>query len=124
MRLYGVLDLAFAAAYGWIGFVVAPGRSTGFSLALGALIALLALAGAGLLAGAGWARKLAIAVSLVQLAFAAATVLGLIASAAYLKGVYGSVGQGIALVTILVAALVIEGFALLPLFQLRFLLRR
>lgn len=124
MRLYGCLDLAFAALYGWIGFVVAPGRSTAFSLALGAIIALLAAAGAGLLLGQSWARRLAIAVSIAQLAFAAIVVLALIASAAYLKGVYGSLGQGIALVSALVAALVVEGFALLPIFQLRFLLKK
>lgn len=124
MRLYGCLDLAFAAIYAWIGFVVAPGRSIAFSLALGALIALLAVAGVGLVVGQKWARKLAIAVSIVQLAFAAIVVVLLIASAAYLKGVYGSLGQGIAIVSVLVAALVVEGFALLPIFQLRFLLRK
>lgn len=124
MRLYGSLDLAFAALYAWIGFVVAPGRSTAFSVALGAIIALLAVAGAGLIAGQGWARKLAIAVSVAQLAFAAVVVLMLVASAAYLKGVYGALGQGIALVTVLIAALVVEAFALLPIFQIRFLLKR
>jgi hypothetical protein len=124
VRLYGCLDLAFAALYGWIGFSVAPGRSTAFSVALGILIALLVVAGAGLIAEQGWARRLAIAVSIAQLAFAAVVVLLLVASAAYLKGVYGSLGQGIALVTVLIAALVVEGFALLPIFQIRFLLKR
>jgi hypothetical protein len=124
VRLYGSLDLAFAALYAWMGFVVAPGRSTAFSVALGLVIAGLAIAGAGLIAEQKWARKLAIAVSIVQLAFAAILVLLMIASAAYLKGVYGSLGQGIAIVTILVAALIVEGFALLPIFQLRFLLKK
>jgi hypothetical protein len=124
VRLYGGLDLAFAALYAWFGFVIAPGRSTAFSVALGLVIASLAIAGVGLVAEQKWARKLAIAVSIVQLAFAAIVVLLMIASAAYLKGVYGSLGQGIAIVTVLVAALVVEGFALLPIFQLRFLLKK
>jgi hypothetical protein len=121
--LYGALDLAFAALYAWIGFVVAPGRSAPWNFALASVIVLLALSGVGLLLGLRVARWLAIAVSVLQLGFAASTVLALIASAAYLKGVYGALGQGIALTTLLVAALVVEGFALLPLFQLRFLLR-
>ena len=47
----------------------------------------------------------------------------LVVSSAYLRGVYGPLGQGIAVMTLLVAALVVEGFALLPLFQLRVLRR-
>jgi len=60
----------------------------------------------------------------VLLVFAALVILGLVASSAYLRGVYGPLGQGMAIVSLLIAALVVEGFALLPIFQLRFLLRR
>ena len=67
---------------------------------------------------------LGIVASVLLLAFAAVTVVLLVASSAYLKGVYGALGQGIAVVSLLIAALVIEGFALLPLFQLRFLLKK
>jgi hypothetical protein len=124
VKLYGALDLAFAALYAWFGFVFTPGRSTAFNLALALVCALLAAGGAGLLVGARWARPVAIAACALLLAFAAVVVVLLVASSAYLRGIYGALGQGMAVMTLLVAALVIEGFALLPLFELRFLLGR
>ncbi len=122
MKLYGALDVAFAALYAWFGFLFTPGRSTPFNVALALVCALLAAGGAGLIAGARWGRALAIVACAALLVFAAVVVLLLVASSAYLRGIYGPLGQGMAVMTLLVAALVIEGFALLPLFQLRFLL--
>ena len=122
MRFYGALDLAFAALYAWFGFAFTPGRSTAFNVALAAVCALLAAAGVGLVAGARWARPVAVAACSVLLAFAAVVVVLLVASSAYLRGIYGPLGQGMAVMSLLVAALVVEAFALLPLFQLRFLL--
>jgi hypothetical protein len=124
VRLYGALDLAFAGLYAWLGFRVVPSRSTAFTVALAGVIALLAAAGAGLLARARWGRALGIAASAVLLGFAALVVVGMVASSAYLRGVYGPLGQGMAIVGLLIAALVVEGLALLPIFQLRFLLKR
>lgn len=124
MLLYGLLDLSFAALYLLFGLWLTPGRSHLFNAALLTVSALLAAGGVGLCLRARWGRPLAIAASSVLLLFAAVTVLLLVASAAYFKGVYGALGQGIALVSILVAALVVEGFVLLPIFQLRFLLGR
>lgn len=119
IKLYGALDLGFAALYAWFGFVLTPGRSTAFNLALALVCVLLAGAGAGLLAGARWSRTLATVACWTLLVFSAVVVALLVASSAYLRGVYGPLGQGIAVLTLLVAALVIEAFALLPLFQLR-----
>jgi hypothetical protein len=124
MKLYGALDLSFAALYAWFGFHFTPGRSTTFNLALGLVCVLLAAAGVGLLAGVRWGRTLAQVASWVLLVFAGVVVLGLVASAAYLRGIYGPLGQGMSVMTLLVAALVLEAFALLPLFQLRFLSRQ
>jgi hypothetical protein len=124
MKTYGILDLAFAALYLWLGFWVVPGRSTAFNLALFSVSLLLALAGAGLVAGARWGRTVAIVASSVLLAFAAAALVGMVASSAYLRGVYGPLGRGMALLCLVIAAVVVELFALLPLFQLRFLLGR
>ncbi len=124
MRLYGALDLAFAALYAWLGLAVVPSRSLTFNLALGLVCALLTVGGAGLLLRARWGRGAAIVAPLVLLAFAAAVIVGLVTSMAYLRGVYGELGQGLALIALVVAALVLEACALLPLSQLRFLLGR
>jgi hypothetical protein len=124
MRLYGVLDLTFATFYAWLGFVLTPSRSTAFNLTLGTVCVMLAAAGVGLLLRARWGRVVAIAASLALLLFSAVVIVLLVASSAYLRGVYGALGQGMAVLALVVAALVLEGFALLPLFQLRFLLGR
>lgn len=123
MRTYGLWNLAFAALYVWAGFFFAPGRSLAFNLALAGVSGLLALAGVGLVAGARWGRRLGIAASTVLLVFAAITTVGMVASAAYLHGVFGPLGRGMAVVTLCIAGLFIEAFAILPLFELRFLLR-
>jgi hypothetical protein len=124
MKLYGALDVAFAALYAWFGFVVTPGRSTAFNVALALVCVLLAAGGAGLVAGARWGRPLATVACAVLVVFAAVVVILLVISSAYLRGIYGPLGQGMSMITLLVAALVVEGLALLPLFQLRALRRR
>jgi len=124
VKLYGALDLAFAALYAWFGFVLTPGRSTAFNVSLAIVCVLLAAGGAGLVAGARWGRPLARVACVLLLVFSAVVVLLLVAASAYLRGIYGPLGQGIATMTLAVAALVLEAFALLPIFQLRALYRR
>lgn len=124
MRRYGALNVSFAALYAYLGLVLTPGRSQVFNLILAAVILLLAGAGAGLLLGTRWGRTAALIACSLLLVFAFATILLLVASSAYLKGVYGALGQGLAVVTLLVAALAVELLALLPIFELRFLLGR
>ena len=68
--------------------------------------------------------RVSLATSLALLGFAAFVILGLVASSAYLRGVYGPLGRGLAVVTLVLAALMVELIALVPLFQLRFLLRK
>ena len=124
MKTYGVLDLLFAAAYAWLGFRFLPGRSTVINLSLALVIALLTVGGIGMLLGARWGRLLGIVSAAVLLAFSAVMILGMVASSAYLRGVYGPLGKGMAALCLVIAAVFVEGFALLPLFQLRFLLSR
>ena len=119
MKLYGSLDVAFAALYAWFGFVLTPGRSTTFNAALALVCILLAVAGVGLVADARWSRRLATVACWVLLAFSAVVIILLVASSAYLRGIYGPLGTGLATITLLVAALVIEFFAILPVLQLR-----
>lgn len=124
MRTYGVLDLGLAALYAWVGFSLVPSRSLSFRVALILAIALLATSGISLLSRARWSRTLGIAASSLTLALAALIIVGLVASAAYLRGIYGPLGKGMAIVSLVAAAVVIELFALVPIFQLRFHLRR
>jgi hypothetical protein len=124
VRRYGALDLTFAALWAWLGFVVAPARAVVFSVALGLLCGLHVLAGVGLLLEAKWGRRVGLVAAGAGVVFAAVVLVLLVASAAYLDGVYGALGKGMAVLGLVAAALVIEVFALLPLFQLRFLRRR
>lgn len=119
MKFYGALDVAFAVLYAWFGFVLTPGRSTAFNLALALVCVVLAASGVGLIAGVRFGRTLARVACWMLLAFSAVVVALLVASSAYLHGIYGPLGKGMAMLTLLVAALVLEAFALLPLFQLR-----
>ena len=124
MKLYGALDVAFAALYAWFGFSLTPGRSLLFNSALALVCVVLALGGAGLLADARWGKRVATVACWLLIAFAAVVVVLLVASSAYLRGIYGPLGKGMALISLAVAALVVEAFALLPLFQLRALRKR
>ena len=125
-RGYGLTDLGFAGLYAWLGFVFAPSRSRVFELVLGAVVALLACAGVGLVVAgerSRAARTLGIVACTVLLAFTAACVILLGMSCAFLFGVYGAIGRGLGVGALLIAALTVEVFGLLPLFQLRFHLR-
>jgi hypothetical protein len=125
-RGYGALDVGFAALYAYLGFVIAPSRSHAFQIGLGAVAGLLALAGLALLAlgdESRLARRLGIAACGSLLGFTATVLVLLVASSAFLFGVYGAIGRGIGLLALVAAALVIELCGLLPFFQLRFHLR-
>lgn len=124
LAVHGALDLAFAALYAWLGFFVAPGRHPAWTPALGAVVVFVGAAGLALCARVRFARPLAIVAQLALLLLCATSVVLLVASAAYLRGIYGPIGRGLALVTLVVVALAVELCGLLPLFQLRFLLRR
>jgi len=124
VRPYGLLDLLFALLWAWIGFVVAPSRAMAFSVALAVLCALHVVAGIGLILETKWSRRAGILAAATGIVFASIVLVLLVASAAYLDGVYGALGKGMAVLGLVAAALVVEVFALLPLFQLRFLLGR
>lgn len=123
VRAHAVANLIFAAFYAWIGFSVAPSRHAWFAPALGAVVLLLAVAGLTLLTRVRHARRVAQIAQTTLLAFAAVVLVLLVASAAYLRSIYGPLGQGMAAITLVVAALVVELCALLPILQLRALAR-
>ena len=122
-RIHGALDVAFAGIYAWLGFAVAPGRSPVWNAALLGVVALVGFAGVALLSRARFGRVIAMVAQLALLGFCLATVALLCASAAYLRGIYGPIGKGLAMTALIAVALVVELCGLLPFFQLRFLLR-
>jgi hypothetical protein len=121
LRTYGALDVGLAALYAWIGFSLAPSRSPSFRAALVAVVILLLASGVSLLFQTSWARRLGMIAAVVVLGFGALVMAGLVASAAYVRGIYGPLGHGVALLALCAAALAVELFALVPIFQLRFL---
>ena len=123
MKLYGILDLAFAALYAFIAFFAAPSREWAYPTGVTIVCLLLASGGVGLLLGKSWGRLLALVASWTLLAGCALVIVALVFSSAYLRGVYGGFGQGAALVCLLFAALVFEVAGLFPIFQIRFLRR-
>lgn len=126
-RSYGALDLGFASIYAYLGFVVAPSRSSLFTVVLALVVGLLGAAGLALLVSGEnrrLPRVLGIVACSVLFVFALGTIGLLVASCAFLFGVYGALGRGIGILSLVAAALVLEGCGLLPLFQLSFHLRR
>ena len=123
MKLYGVLDLAFAALYAFIAFFAAPSREWAYPTGVTIICLLLVGAGVGLLLGKSWGRLLALIASWTLLAGCALVIAALVFSSAYLRGVYGGFGRGAALVCLLFSALVFEVAGLFPIFQIRFLRR-
>jgi hypothetical protein len=122
-RRYGILNLAFAGLYAALGYGVVPSRHLSFSIGLGIVCVLVGGSGVALVVGARGARAIAMVACCALLAACLLTVGGLALSSAYLMGVYDGFGRGAALVCLAFAALVVELTGLLPLFELRFLVR-
>ncbi|WP_152629691.1 hypothetical protein [Haliangium ochraceum] len=121
--VYAGFDLLLAVLYALLLFVVVPNR-IGWAQVLFALVcAALAAMGAAMLLRRPWSWWLGVGACLSLLALTAVLLLLLVMSAALLAGVYGSFGQAGALLTLVIAALVIEGLALLPALQLGYLLK-
>jgi hypothetical protein len=121
---FGVADIALAALYAFLVLRVVPSRSGSFTT--------IALVASGLLAGGGvgmifqtrlglWVAAIA---STVMVTATVGLLLLLVASAAYLHGIYDGVGQAGAALAIIAALLAIEVVGLLPVLQLIHLWRR
>lgn len=122
LRTFAAVDLAHAALY-TLAALLAPTPAWEPRAVVLGLAALLLATGLGLLLRARWGRLLGLATSVALLACALVVVALLVASAAYLRGIYGGFGEGAALVCWIAIALVVEFMVLLPAFQVRFLLR-
>lgn len=122
-QLFGVADLIAAALYVFTFIWLVPSRSALFTTIVLALSAILAAAGLGLVLRAPWGPRLArVASALWLLAFFVLLAL-LVASAAYLHGIYGGIGQAGAAMALLMAVLSFQLVGLLPALQLLHLRR-
>lgn len=119
--IYGGLDLVFATVYGVLFASVVPNRFAGYSLLLWAVVAVIGVAGVATLTRRRWGWYVACAACALQLALTAALLALLVASASFLAGVYGALGQGAAVLACVFAALVVQLVGLLPGFQLKYL---
>jgi hypothetical protein len=122
--VYAGFDFAMAALYAVVLFGVAPARH-GWVQALSALLVGAAAAmGVAMLIRRAWSWWLGVASCAALLALAVLFLTLTVVSAAFLSGVYGSFGQAGALLALVSAAVMIELIALLPAFQLKFLMTR
>jgi hypothetical protein len=122
VRTYAALDLGHAALY-VAAALLSPAPAWGPRVVVLALAALLTATAVGLLLRARWGRLLGLGTSIALLVCAFVSIALLVASAAYLRGIFGGFGEGAALVCLVAIALLVEVMVLLPAFQVRFLLR-
>ena len=115
---YGLLDLISAAAVGGMVRVLWSGGWF-WSVTMGVWAGLLLASAVGLFSGSRTGRFAARLAAVYQLGFLGVVIVGLLSSTAYLWGLYGEVGTGIAVLLLVVLALLIEVVGLLPVFKLR-----
>lgn len=122
--LHAVGHLLLAAAYVGVVFVLVPARSP-WIRAGAVLAAAVALTTAvGLLRGGQRGRRWASIGALLELAFCALVIALLLASAAYLHGIYGGIGEAGVAIALVAAALAVELLGLLPALTLTHLRRQ
>ena len=116
--IFAVLDLLSAAAV--LGTMkVLWSASALWPMALGVWAASLLASAIGLLTGTRTGRFFARLAAVYQLGFLLVLTVGILSSVAYLSGIYGQVGVGVAVVLLLILALLLELMGLVPIFKLR-----
>jgi hypothetical protein len=114
----GAIDLVTALLLLGGVWGVLPARWWPVDVGATLLGALLAVSGAGLLAGTPWARRVGLVAGGAALVLGLALVTTLALTASYLSGLYGPVGRGGAVILALVAALALPYLVLFPAAQL------
>ena len=122
--IYGTLDGVFLLVYFAMVTVIMPSRHWSGALLQWFLVVAVGLAGIGSFVRRPWGWRLAVVGCVLLLLCELALLVLLLMSASYLAGVYGSFGQAASALALVVAALSIELIALLPAFQLKYLLGR
>ena len=121
--IYAGFDFAFAGLYAFL-LVQMPTRHGLHAALLWSTVAAVVLAGAGMVVRNRWGWRVAVAGCGALLLVTVVLLVLILLSASFLSGVYGSMGQGAAMMAILAGALIVELCGLLPAFQLKFLRTR
>jgi hypothetical protein len=121
---FGIVDLALAVLYLFLVLWVIPSRSSTFTMVALAASTVLAVGGVGMLVQSRLGLVVAAVAASSMVAATFALILLLVASAAYLHGIYDGIGQAGAALAILAALLAIEVVGLVPALQLVHLWRR
>ena len=116
--LYGVLDLLTAGVAAALAVVLWTANPV-WIVVLWAWVAFLVGSAIGLFAGTRMGRLAARAAAVFQLGLMGVLIFVILASVAFLWGVYGQIGTGIAAALLLVFAIILEFMGLLPVFKLR-----
>lgn len=124
LRFWAVANAVYALVIAAIFISLVPWKWPTVNFAFLAFAGAHAAAGAGLGVRARWGWRLAMVVSLVGFAAGVAVVGGLIVSWAYLKGIWGELGHGASIASLMVASVGAQMLGLFPALQLRALLRR
>lgn len=127
--IYYTLDQLFAIGYVYVVAAVIPNRLASASIHLWSIPVCMQVLALGTLTArfpglrrTGW--WVAIAGGSLLLLSTILLIARILASAAFLAGVYGAFGQGAAMFALVAVALVIELVALLPVVQIRYLMSR
>ena len=127
--IYGALDQIFAVVYAIAVWRVIPNRLASASLHLWALPVLAQLMALGTLSA--WvpaARRygwwVAIVSGSLMLVMTVLLIIRVLVSAAFLAGTYGAFGKAAASTAMIGVAVVVEVVALLPIFQIKYLMTR
>ena len=121
---FGIVDLALAVLYSFLVLRVIPSRSSTFTAVALAACVVIAAGGVGMIVQSRLGLIVAAVAASSMIAATFALILLLVASAAYLHGIYDGIGQAGAALAILAALLTIEVVGLVPALQLVHLWRR
>ena len=129
--IYFVLDQIFVVIYAYVMWAVIPNRHASAFVHLWSLPVLLQIAAAGMLlarVGRDKTRRIgwwaAVLGGSGLLAVTVLLIIRVLVSAAFLSGVYGAFGKAAATSALIGVALIVELVALLPLFQVKYLMSR
>lgn len=123
LRLWGALDVLYGALIAWLALSFIP-KDPLLPPALAAYGALSALGGVGLWRGARWGWRLSVGVGAAGLALGVALISLTLMAGLYWRGVFGVLGWGVLISSVLLISGLAQLLALYPALRLRRLLSR